>query len=336
MRQKIFRRPGSGLCLVMLIGALPACSQSTPGAATASPGAPSAAAPKISGSVCDLKLLGTADVDGILDKPITGTKPLRGDAQTCYFITGTPSAEVRVSLRPGHGNATLASRTSGAMSDVAKWEVLNGVGDKAVWITQLNEVSATKNDVLCEAAPGAGPLFLNAELHQSGKAYERLGALCNKVFAGYFKQPIPNSPIVLGGGGNVLETACARTVKPADLGDLFTVPVTPQPPNSLNPQMCGYEVPGKHAMIDITVAKGEEAQNQWQMMRGIGGGEPYAGLGDKAMHRGDTALWAMRGDVLCSVDLAGTDNADGMNVLTKARGDELLRKLGALCERVLR
>lgn len=334
MCSEIFRHAGLVLCLVISIGALPACSRSTPGATAASPGEPSTAAPKIPGNVCDLKLLDIADVDGILDKPITGTKPLQGDAQTCYFTTGQAMGEVKVTLRPGHGNATLASRTSGPMSEVAKWEVLNGVGDKAVWITQLNEVSATKGDVLCEAAPSGGPLFLNEELRKSGKAWERLGALCNKVFAGYFKQPVANTPIALGGGGNVLENACAKAVNPADLGDVFTVPVTPKPPSSLNPQSCGYEVPGKHAMIDITVSKGDDAQNAWLMMQGVGGSEQYAGLGDKAMHRGDTALWAMRGDLMCSVDLSGTDNADGMSVLTKARDDELLRKLGALCGKV--
>ena len=329
MRREIFRHAGLVLCLAISAGALPACSRSAPGATAASPGKPSAAAPKVPGSVCDLRLLGIADVDGILDKPITGTKPLQGDAQTCYFTAGG-GAEVKVSLRPGLGDATLASYTSGHMSEFAKWQALGGVGDKAVWNPQLNEVTASKDNVLCEAGPGAGAMFLNAELRKSGKAYERLGVLCNKVFAGYLKQPVANASITLGAGGNVLETACAKAVKPADLGDIFTVPVTPQAPNSLNPQMCGYEVPGK-ASLDITVSTGDDAQNGWQTTMSLGG-QPYPGLGDKAMHRGDTSLSVMRGDVLCDIGL--TENNRGE--VTKGRGDELLRKLGALCERVLR
>lgn len=319
--------------LIVFAYSLAACSQGAPTASSAPAATPTASMTPKTGSVCDLKLLGIADVDGILDKPITGTKPLQGDAQTCYFTAGEAMAEVKVSLRPGLGDAALASYASGHMSEYAKWQALSGVGDKAVWNPQLNEVTATRDNVLCETGPGAGAIFLNKELRESGKAYERLGALCNKVFAGYFKQAVANAPIALGTGGNVLETACAKAVKPADLGDLFTVPVAPLPPATLNPQSCGYEVPGRHARIDITVATGEEAQNGWQMMQGVGG-QPYAGVGDKAMQRGETSLWALRGDMLCSVDLTGTDNAEGMSVLTRARGDELLRKLGTLCNKV--
>lgn len=314
--------------------ALVACSQGAPTTASAPAEKSAAIAPAKTGSVCDLKLLTVADVDGILDKPITGTKPLQGDAQTCYFSAGTGMAEIKVTIRPGMGEATVASYTSGKMSEYAKWQTLNGVGDKAVWNPQLNEVTATMNNVLCETDPGAGALFLNPELRKSGKAYERLGALCNKVFAGYFNQPASTAPIALAGGGNVLETACAKAIQPADLGDIFTVQAALLPPATLNPQSCGYEVPGKHARIDITVSKGEDAQNGWQLMQGVGGSEAYPGLGDKAMHRGDTGLWAMRGDVLCSVDLSGTGNAEGMSVLTRSRGDELLRKLGGLCNKV--
>ena len=314
-----------------------ACSKTPPTASAAAPngtaaGAQTASAP--TGSVCNLKLLDISDVDGILEKPVTGTKPLQGDTQTCYFTTGQAMAKVKVSLRPGLGDATLTSYTSGHMGEFAKWQALNGVGDKAVWKPQLNEVTATKNNVLCETGPEAGAMFLDPQLRQSGKAYERLGALCNKVFAGYFKQSAGNAPIALGTDGNVLETACVKRIRAADVADLFNVAVTPLAPNSLNPQACGYEVPGRHARIDIIVASGEDAQNTWQMLESAGG-QPYPGLGDKAMHRGETTLWAMRGNVLCTVDLSGIDNAEGMGVLTKARGDELLRKLGALCLRVL-
>ncbi|MGA9333042.1 MAG: hypothetical protein WBV39_02075 [Rudaea sp.] len=313
---------------------LGACSRSAPTVSSGTPAKSTAAIPVGTGSACDLKLLAVDDLAGILDKPITGYKPLRGDPQTCYFITGGDgSAEVKVSIRPGMGNASLGAFASGHMNDYAKWQTLTGVGERAVWKPQLNEISATMDNVLCEVSPTAGNLFLDPKLRASGKAYARLGALCNKVFAGYFNRPVSSAPIAIGAGGNVLQTACAKAVQAADLTDIFNAPVAALPPATLNPQSCGYEVPGKHARIDIAVAKGEDAQNGWQMMHSAGG-QPYAGLGDKAMHRGETSLSAMHGDVLCSVDLTGTDNAQGMAVLTKSRGDELLRKLGIVCSKV--
>ncbi len=62
---------------------------------------------------------------------------------------------------------------------------------------------------------------------------------------------------------------------------------------------------------------------------------PLAGFGDSALQgRGGTVVYARKGDLLCNVDITGTDNADGMQVITKARGNELARKLGALCNKV--
>ena len=87
-----------------------ACSKTPPTASAAAPNGTAVATRTASaptGSVCDLQLLEIRDVDGILDKPINGTKPLQGDAQTCYFTADGAMEKVRVSLRPGRGDATL-------------------------------------------------------------------------------------------------------------------------------------------------------------------------------------------------------------------------------------
>ena len=166
------------------ICALAACSQ---GALTSSSMAPTAkvASAAIQGNVCDRKLLTLGDVAGILDQPVTGTKPLQGDPQTCYFISANNDQggpELRITLRPGHGRAALESFTSGKMNAYATWKPLAGVGDEAVWLPDLHEIDARKGDTLCVVG---APLSLSKALRDAGEPgqQQRLGALCNKVFA---------------------------------------------------------------------------------------------------------------------------------------------------------
>lgn len=175
---------GVNLIAACAICALAACSQ---GASTSSPVLPGAkvASAANQGNVCDRKLLTLDDVGGILDQPVTGTKPLPGDPQTCYFITAQDAqggGKIRVSLRDGHGKATIDSFTSGRMNDFAKSTPLAGVGDEAVWLPDLHEVDARKGDVLCVVGV---PMFMSNALRDAGEAaqQQRLGALCNKVFA---------------------------------------------------------------------------------------------------------------------------------------------------------
>lgn len=137
------------------------------------------------GNVCDRRLLTLADVDGILDQQVTGTKPLQGDPQTCYFISANNDRggpELRITLRPGHGKATLDSFTSGKMNAYATWKPLAGIGDEAVWLPDLHEIDARKANTLCVVG---APLFLSKALRDAGEVaqQQRLGALCNKVFA---------------------------------------------------------------------------------------------------------------------------------------------------------
>jgi hypothetical protein len=135
--------------------------------------------------VCDRKLLTLADVGGILDGQVTGTKPLQGDPQTCYFISANNDKggpELRITLRPGHGKAALESFTSGKMNAYATWKPLPGVGDEAVWLPDLHEIDARKGDTLCVVG---APFSLSKALRDAGEAaqQQRLGTLCNKVFS---------------------------------------------------------------------------------------------------------------------------------------------------------
>ena len=160
------------------ICALAACSQ---GALTSSSMAPTAkvASAAIQGNVCDRKLLTLGDVAGILDQPVTGTKPLQGDPQTCYFISANNDQggpELRITLRPGHGRAALESFTSGKMNAYATWKPLAGVGDEAVWLPDLHEIDARKGNTLCVVG---APMFMSNALRDAGEAVQqqRLGAL---------------------------------------------------------------------------------------------------------------------------------------------------------------
>ncbi len=170
------------LAIPVLLCALAACSHGAADAQT-SAATKSAAA---QGNVCDRKLLTPADIAGILSAPVIGTKPLQGDPQTCYFVTGKNDyggGKLRVTLRPGLGVVTIATFTSGKMDAYAKWAPLAGVGDGAVWKPDLHEVSAQKNNVLCEVAPS--PMSMSNAFAHAGEAaqQQRLGALCNKIFA---------------------------------------------------------------------------------------------------------------------------------------------------------
>ncbi len=287
--------------------------------------------------VCDNGLLTATDFVGILDEPVTGTKPLKGDTQTCYFITATNDqggAEVMVSLRGGLGRATIASFTSGHMNEYAQWKPLSGVGEEAIWVPMLHEVQAQQANVLCDVEstqPGK-------TLRDAGEAaqQQRLGGLCNKVFDA-LKLPSSGArqQIRSMAGGNIVESACEKDIGPADVADLITASVIKRP--GLAPASCAYHAQAG-ATVSISLSRGDDGKSMWDLMSNpanVGTTSPLAGLGDAALlsHSG-TAVLARKGDLVCSVDITGTDNADGMQVITKARGEELARKLGAVCAKV--
>jgi hypothetical protein len=292
------------------------------------------------GTVCEQKLLTADDLAGIYDEPFTGTRPLPGDSQTCDFITAAEH-QLRVTLRPGNGRAVIGSFTSGRMNEYAKWQPLAGVGEEAIWKPDLTEVSARNGDVLCEIAPEAGSLFLAKTLKNADQTakQKKLGGLCNTIFA---RLHLPGAtaaqtaPIGRSAGGNVVETACEKDVTPADIADIITTQVVKQAA-VINAQSCSYHA-AAGATVTINLSQGKDAKSIWAMMSNpanTGTLLPLAGIGDTALHaRGGTLVIARKGDLFCNVDITGTDNADGMRVITRARGEELAKKLGALCGKV--
>jgi len=160
--------------LLILLLVLAACSKpvSNTGAA-ASQGAGHAGASTPAGNACDRKLVTSADAAEILGEPVASEKALPGDAQSCVFTTADFTT-LTISLRPGLGRTTVDTWAAGKMPvPVTK---LSGVGERAVWQSTLKEINAEKNDLLCDiGVVGPGD--------SAGATPQRLGALCNKIFA---------------------------------------------------------------------------------------------------------------------------------------------------------
>ena len=152
---------------LMLIAALSACSRSGPVSGVV-------AATVVSNNACARHLISEADVASLVNEAVTSVETLKGDTQSCVFNTSSFST-VTVSLRPGLGESTVHATLSGATNVNAK--PLAGVGDQAAWTPVLNEVNASKKNVLCDIS-AIGP-------NASGASAEKLGALCNKIFTAY-------------------------------------------------------------------------------------------------------------------------------------------------------
>lgn len=157
---------------------LAACSQSAPTAAPGAAARSAAATPAKPGSACDLKLVTAGDIAGLLDQPVAEIKNIPGDPQSCEFSTAGFSS-LTITVRPGHGMATVGMYASGKMDPYEKSAPLAGVGDAAVRSLSLNRIVARKGDLLCEIT---GPGLAKEE---NDPLALRLGALCNKIFAAY-------------------------------------------------------------------------------------------------------------------------------------------------------
>ncbi len=168
--------PRAVAVVVLAFGA--ACAKDGPSAAAQSGGSPAAASTASLGSACKRKLLTAEDVAGILHAPSTTAEVPGDNGSTCSFTTAS-YASLTVTIRPGMGKASLAIWKSGKMpvSGVAE----QGVGDEAVWVEQLHEVVAEKNDLLCDIQVGG--LDRNATGASLADQRRAVGALCNKIFA---------------------------------------------------------------------------------------------------------------------------------------------------------
>jgi hypothetical protein len=126
---------------------------------------------------CESQPVKVKDVAGILVAPITGTKPVSGDAQACEYSTNSFPA-ITISVRPGLGQSTVDAWIAGRMP--LKASPMPGVGDAAVWQESLHEVIAQKHNLLCDVQVrgGASDIALAADALPGA-----LGALCNRIFA---------------------------------------------------------------------------------------------------------------------------------------------------------
>lgn len=312
-----------------------ACNKVPAAGAAASPAsAPSASTP-IHGSVCEQNLLSVSDAAGILGIPITGTRPLRNDAQTCYFATAQhkeSGSDLKVSLRPGIGRATIGTYTSGRMNEYVKWEPLAGVGESAVWQPDSHEIEAQSGDVLCNASFEFASELFRADFPTQQR---KLGAVCNKVFAALRLPTATAASASPAMHGNLLASACDGDIGPADISGLIAAPVEKRSVVT-NAQACSYHAQAG-ATVTIVLASGEDAKFAWDFASNPANGtrESVAGIGDAALAwRSGTDVVARKGSLVCSIDITGTDNVDGMRVITNARGEELAKKLGALCNKV--
>jgi len=130
-------------------------------------------------SVCNPPILKPADVAGLLSAPVTDTRPVPGDPQSCEFTTASFPAII-VSVRPGLGRSTVDAWATGKMP--LETRPLAAVGDSAVWQETLHEVIARKNDLLCDiqVRSGGSDLAIGTDVLPAA-----VGALCTRIFAAY-------------------------------------------------------------------------------------------------------------------------------------------------------
>jgi hypothetical protein len=105
---------------------------------------------------------------------------LASDRQTCEFESAEHK-RLDVSVRPGVGRVTIDSWLNGRMPLNAMR--LSGVGERAVWQPELNEVLAEQNDLLCDATLVRSTGAERPGARATEELDERLGAICNEVFA---------------------------------------------------------------------------------------------------------------------------------------------------------
>jgi hypothetical protein len=166
-----------------LRAALTACALTALAGCSGSAGPPAShdthagAAAEASPGGCGTPPLSIPQVAGILVAPITGIRPVAGDAQSCEYSTGGFPAII-VSVRPGLGKSSVDSWNEGRMP--LKGEPLPGVGDAASWQPSLREVIAQKHNVLCDIQVRGGATDLVVSVNALPAT---LGALCNRIFA---------------------------------------------------------------------------------------------------------------------------------------------------------
>jgi hypothetical protein len=123
-------------------------------------------------NVCDGKIITPEDLATLLPGP-TSMATLAGDPQTCEYKT-SDFARVSITVRPGLGDVSVSSWTSGRMP--VESVAVNGIGDRAVWQSTLRELIATKHNVLCD-------IGADSVKGSEAEVQKTFGQLCNKIWA---------------------------------------------------------------------------------------------------------------------------------------------------------
>lgn len=111
----------------------------------------------------------------------------------------------------------------------------------------------------------------------------------------------------------------------------------------------GCEMGDENALIDFSLrtrpqlAQGSNKQLYDMMTNSGKSGTPYSGVGDKAVWfdlrdsnipgRTEFETISLKGEMMCSVELHFKKGPEGEKAITPARGVELAKKLGALCNK---
>lgn len=176
----------------------PAAGSSSAVAPSAAPSlAPGASTAPTGGTTATCKQLVFADVQPLLDSPITNVvvtaAGLSGGGQECRFEAADPSLNVDVIVVGGDDGTTQYN------SDISEFDqpaALPGVGDKAMWDSndESPAFAAIKGDVYCsvgvsaEDVPGVGKLMDDADnTNQIGDANyliisTALATVCNRIY----------------------------------------------------------------------------------------------------------------------------------------------------------
>jgi hypothetical protein len=168
-------------------------SSTAPGSSTA----PDASVPPTGGTTATCKQLTFADVQPLLDAPITNVEVsaagISGGGQECRFEAADPSSNVDVTVI---GGADGTTEYNGSVAEFASPAPLPGVGDQAMWDSNDESpgFAAIKGDVYCsvgveaEDVPGVGALMDAADnTNQIGDANyliisTALATVCNRIY----------------------------------------------------------------------------------------------------------------------------------------------------------
>jgi len=149
-------------------------------------------------------------------------------------------------------------------------------------------------------------------------------------------------------------TPCETDFSARDAAEILTGPTTLHR-YSMNAALSGEAEngcgmgDGIGALIDFAIQTKPPMQGDnkqvYQTLVGIlqPKGVPFQGVGDKAVWidvhdsnipgMSEFGTMAIKGEVLCTVDLHFKKSAEGDKAITSARGEELAKKLGALCNK---